>query len=44
MISVTKFSKVAQYGYEIKVLTDVKLSHIGTMKVRTDGQIHMLDV
>jgi GT2 family glycosyltransferase len=36
--------KVAKYGYEIKVYTDVRLSHIGTMKVRTDGAVHVLDV
>lgn len=31
-------------GYEIKVFTDVKLSHEGTFKVLTDGRMHVLDV
>ena len=37
--------KVRGAGYEIKVYTDVKLSHEGTMKVLCkDGAVHMLDV
>lgn len=36
--------KIRKAGYEIKVFTDVRFSHIGTMKVRTDGQVHVLDV
>lgn len=37
-------AKFRKAGYEIKVFTDVKFSHIGLMKVKFDGQIHMLDV
>lgn len=36
--------KFRKAGYEIKVFTDIKFSHIGLMKVKIDGQIHMLDV
>jgi hypothetical protein len=36
--------KVKQYGYEVRVLTDVRLSHIGTLKVLTTGQITTLEV
>lgn len=36
--------KIAQYGYEVKVFTDVRLSHGLTGKVRTDGAVHVLDV
>ena len=34
----------AKYGFETKVFTDVKLSHLGTLKVRIDGSIHSQDV
>jgi len=33
-----------KYGYEIRVLTDVKCSHIGTLKVKPDGTITTLEV
>ncbi|RLI76734.1 hypothetical protein DRP04_12395 [Archaeoglobales archaeon] len=36
--------KVAKYGYEVRVLTDVKLSHVGTLKVKSTGEITTLDV
>lgn len=37
--------KIREAGYEIKVYTDVKLSHEGMMKVLcNDGAVHMLDV
>lgn len=37
--------KVRKAGYEIKVYTDVKLSHEGAMKVLCkDGAVHVLDV
>lgn len=36
--------KFRKAGFEIKVFTDVKLSHIGTMKVKIDGSVHVLDV
>lgn len=36
--------RAAKHGYEVKVYTDVKLSHAGTMKVKIDGSITMLDV
>lgn len=37
--------KIRDAGYEIKVYTDVKLSHEGMMKVLCkDGAVHMLDV
>lgn len=36
--------KINRHGFEIKVFTDVKLSHVGLMKVRTDGAVHVLDV
>jgi len=36
--------KLAKYGYEIKVFTDVRLSHAGMLKVKTDGTITTLDV
>jgi hypothetical protein len=36
--------QVAKYGFEIRVLTDVKCSHIGTLKVKPDGEISVLDV
>lgn len=36
--------KARNAGFEIKVITDVKFSHIGLMKVKIDGQVHVLDV
>ena len=36
--------KFSRAGYEIKVYTDCRFSHIGLMKVKIDGQIHVLDV
>lgn len=36
--------KCAEYGYEVRVFTDVKLSHIGTLKVKIDGSVTTLDV
>ena len=36
--------KARSCGYEVKVLTSVKLSHIGTFKLKTDSVIHVLDV
>lgn len=36
--------KLIKYGYEIKVFTDVKLSHGMTGKVKIDGAVHVLDV
>ena len=33
-----------QHGYEIRVLTDVKCSHIGMLKVKPDGEITTPDV
>lgn len=37
-------AKFREQGYEIKVYTDCKFSHIGLMKVKIDGQVHVLDV
>jgi hypothetical protein len=36
--------KLIEHGYEIRVLTDVRCSHIGTLKVRPDGTITTLEV
>jgi GT2 family glycosyltransferase len=36
--------QLIKYGYEIRVLTDVKCSHIGTLKVHHDGTISTLEV
>jgi len=36
--------QLIEHGYEIRVLTDVKCSHIGTLKVRVDGSISPLEV
>lgn len=36
--------KIKQYGYEIKVMTDVKFSHAGNFKVKIDGSVQTLDV
>ena len=36
--------KIREFGYKINVFTEIKLSHVGTMKVKTDGAIHLLDV
>ena len=33
-----------KYGYDTKVFSDVKLSHLGTLKVKTDGTITVPDV
>lgn len=33
-----------QHDYEIRVLTDIELSHIGTLKVKPDGSITSLEV
>jgi hypothetical protein len=39
------FCKLAkEHGYESRVFTDVKLSHIGTLKVKTDGTITVPEV
>lgn len=35
---------LAKYGYEIRVLTDIKCSHIGLLKVKIDGTVTTLDV
>lgn len=43
----TFFEKAKQHGYEARVFTEVKLSHVGTMKVicdSTSGAVHLLDV
>jgi hypothetical protein len=31
--------KVKQYGYNCRILTDIKLSHIGKVKIRCDGTV-----
>ena len=37
--------KFAKYGYETRVLTDVRFSHVATTKVIcSDGSVHLLDV
>lgn len=36
--------KFKKYGYEIKVFTDVKLSHCGSMKVLPSGKVTTMDV
>lgn len=36
--------KVAEYGYEIRVMTDVRLSHIGQLKVLSSGTVTTLDI
>jgi GT2 family glycosyltransferase len=36
--------KLIDHEYEIRVFTDIRLSHAGEMKVRSDGSIHLLDV
>lgn len=37
--------KLHQHGYEVKVFTDARFSHAGTMKVLCDsGDVHTLDV
>jgi len=36
--------KAIKAGYEVKILTDVKLSHIGELKVKIDGSVSTLDV
>lgn len=36
--------KMRQYGYDINVFTEVCFSHAGTMKVKTAGEVHVLDV
>lgn len=33
-----------KYGYEIRVLTDIKFSHVGTLKVKIDGSVSTLEV
>jgi GT2 family glycosyltransferase len=33
------FEKAKKFGYEVKVYTDIKLSHIGELKVRSDGTV-----
>jgi len=33
-----------EHGYEIRVLTDVRLSHVGLLKVKSDGVVSTLDV
>jgi len=33
-----------QHGYEIRVLTDVRLSHVGVLKVKSDGIVSTPDV
>jgi len=38
------FEKAKQAGYEVNIFTEVKLSHIGTLKVKSDGSITTLDV
>lgn len=38
------FEKAKQYGYDTHVFTDVKLSHIGKLKVKVDGTITMTDL
>ena len=36
--------KASEFGFKTKVFTECKLSHIGTLKVRSDSAIHALDV
>ena len=36
--------KAIEHGYEIRVFTDVKCSHIGMLKVKSDGSFSTLDV
>lgn len=39
------FCKLAkEHGYDVRVFTDVKLSHLGTLKVKTDASITVPDV
>jgi len=36
--------KAAKHGYEVRVLTDVKCSHVGVLKVKADGSVTTLAV
>lgn len=36
--------KAHKYGFDVFVMTDVRLSHIGTLKVKSDGKITTLGV
>lgn len=36
--------KAKEYGYKIMVFADVKVSHIGSLKVKTDGSITTLEM
>jgi len=38
------FEKAKEVGYEVKIFTDVRLSHIGTLKVKIDGEVTTLDI
>ena len=38
------FEKAKEVGYEVRIMTDCRLSHIGTLKVKTDKSITTLDV
>lgn len=38
------FEKAKKHGYNLHVFTDVRLAHIGTMKVLTNGSIVMTDM
>lgn len=38
------WERAAKAGYEVRILTDCKLSHIGVLKVKTDGSVTTLDV
>jgi len=36
--------KAAKYGYEVRVFTDIKCSHVGMLKVKADGSVTTLAV
>jgi len=38
------FEKAKQAGYEVRVFSEVRLSHIGTLKVLSDGKVTTPDV
>jgi hypothetical protein len=38
------FMKAKEYGYNTKVFTDVKLSHLGGLKIKCDGNIVVSDM
>jgi GT2 family glycosyltransferase len=38
------FEKCREAGYEVRIFTEVRLSHIGALKVLSDGSVSTLDV